>query len=203
VLSCFAVVSISQTTTKNQTATQFRSSYKSDCAQFSLIYLLPNFQSGRQSEKGMKRLITAAGLAIGLVSLFACQAITRRASNAGARPGLLAWRRFRRACILDRRTATRIALRCRSEENSLGQHPFETLKQAFIWGRVRRFHDSRYRASAFVQLRALLGNSCQPDFRMTRITECTCSLERPNPPPAQTNRPDHLSSQGHPTARSF
>jgi hypothetical protein len=34
------------------------------------------------------------------------------------------------------------------------------------------------------------------------ITECTCSLERPNPRPPQTNRLDKLSSQGHPTARS-
>jgi hypothetical protein len=30
--------------------------------------------------------------------------------------------------------------------------PFETLKWRFIWGRLRRFHDLRYRASAFVQL---------------------------------------------------
>jgi hypothetical protein len=46
-----------------------------------LIHLLPNFQCGRQSEKGIKRLITAAGLAIGLVSLFACQAFTREHST--------------------------------------------------------------------------------------------------------------------------
>jgi cytoskeletal protein CcmA (bactofilin family) len=33
------------------------------------------------------------------------------------------------------------------------------------------------------------------------ITQCTCSLERPNQRPPRTNRPDHLWSQGHPIAR--
>jgi hypothetical protein len=69
------------TATSNQTATQFRSLYRSDCVHFSLICLLLNFQCGRQSKKCMKRLIRAAGLAIGLVSLFACQPFTSEHST--------------------------------------------------------------------------------------------------------------------------
>jgi len=45
----------------------------------------------------------------------------KRAFNPRARHGLLAWRRFRRSCVFERRTAMRIALRCRSKENSLRQ----------------------------------------------------------------------------------
>jgi len=70
--------------TRQQGTKQRRSSQayiEAIARQFSLIYLLPNFQCGRQSEKGMKRLITAVGLASGFVSLFACQQLTSEHST--------------------------------------------------------------------------------------------------------------------------
>src|SRR5262245_7894863 len=58
--ACFAeVVSIFTLHTIKGTK-QGRSSevyHRSDCPQSSLIYLLPNFQCGRQSEKGMNQLL--------------------------------------------------------------------------------------------------------------------------------------------------
>ena len=44
----------------------------------------------------------------------------RRAFSTRTRHGLLAWRRFRRECGLERRTADRGTLCCQSKEDSLG-----------------------------------------------------------------------------------
>jgi hypothetical protein len=56
--------------TRDQNVTQFRSLYRDDGSHFYLLPFAPGFTAADQSEKNMKWLITA----IGLISLFVCQA---------------------------------------------------------------------------------------------------------------------------------
>ena len=54
--------------------------------------------------------------------------------------------------------------------------PFETLKWRFIWRRVRRFHDSRYRASSFVQFPHGTTNIRRGEMRTTARIYSTSSM---------------------------
>src|SRR5207247_972967 len=107
---CFA----RQMATRDQNATQFRSLYRGDWPHFSMLHLLPDLQ--REWAIGEGHETANYGSLVHLA--FCVPSLCRRVFSTRARHSLLAWRRFRRECSLERRTAERGTLCCRSKESS-------------------------------------------------------------------------------------
>src|SRR6266576_319340 len=83
--------------------------------------LLPDSRSGKKSEKH-----EAVNHDSWTRFEFGLSTVRQRPHDTRPRDGLLAWRKFRQVRSLERRTATRRQLCCRSKEDSLRQ-------QGYLW----------------------------------------------------------------------
>src|SRR6266478_1950905 len=83
--------------------------------------LLPDSRSGKKSEKH-----EAVNHDSWTRFEFRLSTVRRRPHDTRPRDGLLAWRKFRQVRSLERRTATRRQLCCRSKEDSFRQ-------QGYLW----------------------------------------------------------------------
>ena len=90
---------------KNQTATEFRSLYRGDCPIFPNP-LAPGFTARVTIGEGHEVVNYSSRVRVA----FGVANVRWRAYSSRSRDGLLAWRRFRRECGLERRTAARRAL---------------------------------------------------------------------------------------------
>src|SRR5262249_25322934 len=104
--------------TGNQKAMQLRILCRDDC----LIFPLTPFGCDRTRRSGNNRRECAgANYTTRIRVAFRVRCVRRGAINPSMHHRLLAWGRFGRACLLERHTAARRALRCRPKENSLWQ----------------------------------------------------------------------------------
>ena len=115
--SCFSFAR--QTATRDQNAAQFRSLYRGDCPHFSMLHLPPDLQREWAIGEGHETANYGSLVHSLVYPAFCDPSLCGRVFSTRARDSLLAWRRFRRECSLERRTAERGTLCCRSKESFL------------------------------------------------------------------------------------
>ena len=86
---------------RDQKATQFRSLYRGDCPHFPCSICSRIYRRGGTIGEGYETVNYGSRAHLA----FCVPSVCRRAFGIRTRHGLLAWRRFRRECSLERRTA--------------------------------------------------------------------------------------------------